>query len=190
MKEFYLKTWHTVYLWREQARRSRGRSGRLRAVADARKRLHRASRPDIAGSGVGHGAIPLCESASAMPERQRSTLPERRKRTAWKTLQPTAFPEVESLLEGLRKRLRMPAAWAAKDGIQPGLTAVNDGKAVNERDVLILLTEVNLEKPAIRYRTKYAEKRTKHTIFRTIICKNRTDNQKYHYLCSHQRWRI
>lgn len=106
------------------------------------------------------------------------------------TLQPTAFPEVESLLEGLRKRLRMPAAWAAKDGIQPGLTAVNDGKAVNERDVLILLTEVNLEKPAIRYRTKYAEKRTKHTIFRTIICKNRTDNQKYHYLCSHQRWRI
>jgi len=24
---------------------------------------------------------------------------------------------------------------------------VNDGKAVNERDVLILLTEVNLEKP-------------------------------------------
>ena len=41
----------------------------------------------------------------------------------------------------------MPAAWAAKDGIQPGLTAVNDGKAVNESDVLILQTEVNLEKP-------------------------------------------
>lgn len=54
------KTWHTVCLGREQARRSRGRSGRLRAVADARKRLHGASRPDIAGSGVGHGAIPLC----------------------------------------------------------------------------------------------------------------------------------
>lgn len=62
-------------------------------------------------------------------------------------MQPTAFPEVESLLEDLRKRLRMPAARAAKDGIQPGLTAVNDGKAVNERDVLILLSEVNLEKP-------------------------------------------
>ena len=58
-----------------------------------------------------------------------------------------AFPEVESSLEGFRKRLRMPAAWAAKDGIQPGLTAVDNGKAVNERDVLILLTEVNLEKP-------------------------------------------
>lgn len=43
----------------------------------------------------------------------------------------------------------MPAAWAAKDGIQPGLTAVNDGKAVNERDVLILLSEVNLEKPEV-----------------------------------------
>lgn len=41
----------------------------------------------------------------------------------------------------------MPAAWAAKDGIQPRLTAVDNGKAVNERDVLILLTEVNLEKP-------------------------------------------
>ena len=65
------ETWHTVCLGREQARRSRGRSGRLRAVADARKRLHGASRPDIAGSGVEHGAIPLCESASAMPERQR-----------------------------------------------------------------------------------------------------------------------
>ena len=63
------------------------------------------------------------------------------------TLRPTAFPEGESLLEGLRKRLRMPAAWAAKDGIQHGLTAVDEGKAVNERDVLILLTEVNLEKP-------------------------------------------
>gem|GEM_PF-6203123 len=127
MKEFYLKTWHTFYLGREQARRSRGRSGRLRAVADTRQRLHGASRADIAGSGVEHGAIPLGESASAMPELQRSTLPERRKRTIWKirrslTLQPTAFPEVESLLEGLRKRLRMPAARAAKDGIQPGLT--------------------------------------------------------------------
>lgn len=65
------KTWHTDSLGREQARRSRGRSGRLRAVADARKRLYGASRPDIAGSGVEHGAIPLCESASAMPERQR-----------------------------------------------------------------------------------------------------------------------
>lgn len=65
------KTWHTVCLGREQARRSRGRSGRLRAVADARKRLHEASRPDTTGSGVEHGAIPLCESASAMPERQR-----------------------------------------------------------------------------------------------------------------------
>lgn len=64
-------------------------------------------------------------------------------------MQPTAFLEGESLLEGLRKRLRMPAAWAAKDGIQPGLTAVDDGKAVNERDVPILLTEVNLEKPEV-----------------------------------------
>ena len=62
-------------------------------------------------------------------------------------MQPTAFPEVESLFEGLRKGLRMPAAWAAKDGIQAGLTAADDGKAVSERDVLILLTEVNLEKP-------------------------------------------
>lgn len=172
------KTWHTVCLGREQARRSRGRSGRLRAVADARKRLHGASRPDIAGSGVEHGAIPLCESASAMPERQRrnggcslaslsahagcvrredavlrqqhgiaaehtsgeekaNSIEDTRRSL---TLQPTAFPEVESLLEGLRKRLRMPAAWAAKDGIQPGLTAVDNGKAVNERDVLILLT--------------------------------------------------
>ena len=65
------KTWHTVCLGREQARRSRGRSGRLRAVGDVRKRLHGASRPDITWSGVGHGAIPLCESASAMPERKR-----------------------------------------------------------------------------------------------------------------------
>ena len=62
-------------------------------------------------------------------------------------MQPTAFPEGESLLEGLRKRLRMPAAWAAKDGIQPGLTDVDDGKAVKEKNVPILLTEVNLEKP-------------------------------------------
>ena len=43
----------------------------------------------------------------------------------------------------------MPAAWAAKDGIQHGLTAVDNGKAVNERDVLILLTVVNLEKPEV-----------------------------------------
>ena len=64
-------------------------------------------------------------------------------------MQPTAFPEVESSLEGLRERLRMPAAWAAKDGIQPGLTAVNDRKAVNEGDVLIELTEVNPEKPEV-----------------------------------------
>lgn len=43
----------------------------------------------------------------------------------------------------------MPAAWAAKDGIQLGLTAVDNGKAVNERDVPILLTEVNPEKPEV-----------------------------------------
>lgn len=47
----------------------------------------------------------------------------------------------------MRERLRMPAAWAAKDGIRHGLTAVDDGIAVKERDVLILLTEVNREKP-------------------------------------------
>lgn len=64
-------------------------------------------------------------------------------------MQPTAFPEVESLLEGLRKRLRMPAAWAAKDGIQPGLPAVNYGKTVKARDAPILLTEVYLEKPEV-----------------------------------------
>ena len=64
-------------------------------------------------------------------------------------MQQTAFPEVESSLEGLRKRLRMPAAWAAKDGILLGLTAVDYGKAVKEGDVLILLTEVNLEKPEV-----------------------------------------
>lgn len=51
------------------------------------------------------------------------------------------------MLEGLRKSLRMPAAWAAKDDIHFGLTAVDDWKAVNEREILILLTEVNLEKP-------------------------------------------
>ena len=43
----------------------------------------------------------------------------------------------------------MPAAWAAKDGIQPGLTAVDDVKTVNERDVLFLLTDANREKPEV-----------------------------------------
>ena len=43
----------------------------------------------------------------------------------------------------------MPAAWAAKDGILLGLTAVDYGKAVKEKDVLILLTKVNLEKPEV-----------------------------------------
>ena len=152
MKEFHLKTWHTVCLGREQARRSCGMSGRLRAVADGRKRLNGASWSDIARSGVEHGAIrsaslrPQCRSASGAHFRRGESGQYGKTRRSL-TLQPTAFPEVESLLEGLRKRLRMPAAWAAKDGIQPGLTAVDDGKAVNERDVLILLTEVNLEKP-------------------------------------------
>ena len=43
----------------------------------------------------------------------------------------------------------MPAAWAAKDGIQPGLPAVNYGKTVKARDAPILLTEVYLEKPEV-----------------------------------------
>ena len=60
-----------------------------------------------------------------------------------------AFPEVECLLEGLRKRLRMLAAWAAKDGIHLGLPAVNYKTTVKEKDVLIQLTEVNLEKPEV-----------------------------------------
>lgn len=64
-------------------------------------------------------------------------------------MQPTAFPEVESLLEGLRKRLRMPAARAAKDGIHLGLPAVNYGTTVKEKDVHTQLTEVNLEKPEV-----------------------------------------
>lgn len=65
------------------------------------------------------------------------------------TLQPTAFPEVESLLEGLRERLRMPAAWAAKDGIRFGLPAVNYEMPVKKRGVPIQLTEVNQEKPEV-----------------------------------------
>ena len=64
-------------------------------------------------------------------------------------MQPTAFPEVESSLEDLRKRLRMPAAWAAKDGIRLGLPAVNYETTVKGNDVLIELTEVNLEKPEV-----------------------------------------
>ena len=64
-------------------------------------------------------------------------------------MQPTAFPEVESSLEDLRKRLRMPAAWSAKDGIQLGLPAVNYETTVKETDVLTLLTEVNSEKPEV-----------------------------------------
>ena len=53
------KTWHIGSLGHEQARRSCGRSGRLRTVADARKRLHGAFRPGTTGSGgVGDGAIP------------------------------------------------------------------------------------------------------------------------------------
>lgn len=64
-------------------------------------------------------------------------------------MQPTAFPEVESLLEGLRKRLRMPAAWAAKDGIHLGLPAVDYGIPVEGKDVPTQLTEVNLEKPEV-----------------------------------------
>ena len=68
------KTWHTVCLGREQARRSRGRSGRLRAVADARKRLHGASRPDTTGSGVqterfrSASLRPQCRSGSGETE--------------------------------------------------------------------------------------------------------------------------
>lgn len=74
-------------------------------------------------------------------ESQRSTLPERGESGQYEdtrrslTLQPTAFPEVESLLEGLRKRLRMPAAWAVKDGIQPELAAVDKGKAVKREEM-------------------------------------------------------
>ena len=64
-------------------------------------------------------------------------------------MQPTAFSEVESSLEGLRERLRMPAAWAAKDGIRLGLPAVNYGTTVKEKDVHIELTEVDSEKPEV-----------------------------------------
>lgn len=43
----------------------------------------------------------------------------------------------------------MLAAWAAKDGIHLGLPAVNYKTTVKEKDVLIQLTEVNLEKPEV-----------------------------------------
>lgn len=109
------------------------------------------SRPCPPVEDVCEEKMQYCVSST---ESQRSTLPERRKRTVWKTrrsltLQPTAFPEGESLLEGLRKRLRMPAAWAAKDGIRFGLPAVNYGETVKEKDVPTKLTEVNPEKPEV-----------------------------------------
>ena len=142
------KTWHTVCLGREQARRSRGRSGRLRAVADARKRLHGSiqARHCRERSGTrSDSALRVCvRNAGAPAEKWRmlSRVPVRPWRMCAKrrcstataarnrsgahfrrgesgqygrtrrslTLQPTSFPEGESLLEGLRKRLRMPAA--------------------------------------------------------------------------------